>query len=96
MPVKIDIEICFAEPLKQQIEILSVHIGATVEEAIQQSSLKNCFQEIPDWTNRIGIFGKSVGLDAVVKSGDRIELYRPLMHDPKETRRMKALQTPRK
>ncbi len=70
---------------------LILEIGATVADALHQSGLLQSYPEINDFT--IGIFAQQVPLSTVVKSGDRIEIYRPLLIDPKEKRRQRARQT---
>ncbi|MCA0402615.1 MAG: RnfH family protein [Proteobacteria bacterium] len=62
--------------------------GATVEFALKQSQLSSICPEIGDYT--FGIFSKSVTLETTLKSGDRLEIYRPLQLDPMEKRRLKA------
>jgi putative ubiquitin-RnfH superfamily antitoxin RatB of RatAB toxin-antitoxin module len=65
--------------------------GSLVADAIQHSGLLQTHPEIKDMPT--GIFGSVVSLSHVVKSGDRIEIYRPLLIDPKEKRRQRARQT---
>ena len=69
---------------------LTVAVGATVADVLQLSDLLQNHPEIKDMP--VGIFAKPVTLDTMVKSGDRIEIYRPLMIDPKEKRRQRARQ----
>lgn len=67
---------------------LSLALGATVAEALQQSGI---FQSHPETEGMaVGIFSKLVPLDTVVKAGDRLEIYKPLQLDPKERRRKQA------
>jgi len=69
---------------------LTVTLGATVADVLQCSELLLSHPEIKDMP--VGIYAKPVTLDTIVKSGDRIEIYRPLMIDPKEKRRQRARQ----
>lgn len=67
---------------------MMVQDGATVQEALEQSGILVSHPETQQLS--VGIFSKPVGLDVVLKDGDRIELYRPLEVDPKENRRSRA------
>lgn len=77
--------------LEKQVEMsLSVAENCTVAQAI---ALSNITAEFPDLNLdeiKVGIFGKCVGSDLIVKSGDRVEIYRALQMDPKELRRLKV------
>lgn len=88
----ISIEVVFAAPEKQKIIALSVAQGSTVEEAIEQSGIKRFFPEIDLSKNAVGIWNKTCKLSDTPRSGDRIEIYRPLVADPKEIRRRRAEQ----
>ncbi len=90
MPNEILIEVAFALPQKQMIIPIKVKIGTTAEEAIIASSIIKKFPEIDLKINQIGIFGKLTQLDHVMRERDRIEIYRPLIADPKEIRRQRA------
>lgn len=61
--------------------------GATVRDAIERSGILKQFPEIDLATQKVGIFGKAVKLDAVPADGDRIEIYRPIICDPKTVQR---------
>ncbi|MCG7871776.1 MAG: RnfH family protein [Candidatus Thiodiazotropha lotti] len=62
----------------------------TVEQAIEQSDILQRFPEIDLKVNKTGIFGKAAKLDAMLNEGDRVEIYRPLIADPKEARKKRA------
>lgn len=62
----------------------------TVRAAIEASGVLRDAPEIDLSTGKVGVFGKVVGLDAVLASGDRVEIYRPLVADPKEARRRRV------
>jgi putative ubiquitin-RnfH superfamily antitoxin RatB of RatAB toxin-antitoxin module len=82
---------------EKQVEIsLEINEDATVESAIQASGIFQIFSEI-DLTNlQVGIFGNKVSLSDSLFEHDRIEIYRPLQVDPKEARRLRAKNSPRK
>jgi hypothetical protein len=64
--------------------------GATVKDAIRASGVLDEFPEIDLASNKVGIFSKLVKLDEAVRDKDRVEIYRPLIADPKEVRRKRA------
>ena len=70
-----------------QVELES---GATVEQAINASGLLSLLPELRRGALDVGIWNRAAGLEAVVREGDRIEVYRPLTVDPKEARRVRA------
>jgi putative ubiquitin-RnfH superfamily antitoxin RatB of RatAB toxin-antitoxin module len=84
------IEIAYARPESQLIIELQVGDGTTVEQAIRQSGILQKFPEIDLSINKTGIFGKQVSLRQAVHAGDRVEIYRQLIADPKQARRQKA------
>jgi uncharacterized protein len=84
------IEIAYARPSEQVILEVEVEEGATVKGAIEQSGILYQFQEIDLEKNKMGVFGKGVRLDHLLRERDRIEIYRPLIADPKEVRRQRA------
>ncbi|MFM8330209.1 MAG: RnfH family protein [Candidatus Methylumidiphilus sp.] len=85
------IEVAYAKPEEQLIVALEVNPDCTVADAIQQSGLLPRFPEIDlAGGNKTGIFGKLCKLDQVLQEGDRVEIYRPLLADPKENRRLRA------
>jgi putative ubiquitin-RnfH superfamily antitoxin RatB of RatAB toxin-antitoxin module len=90
MPNEILIEVAYALSKKQLIIPIKVKDGTTAKEAIQVSGIIKKFPEIDLNINQIGIFGKLTQLDHVMRERDRIEIYRPLVADPKEIRRQRA------
>jgi putative ubiquitin-RnfH superfamily antitoxin RatB of RatAB toxin-antitoxin module len=90
MSDKINIEVVYALPDEQILLKRSVPAGTTVAEAIQASGVLDKHPEIDLASNKLGIFGKLTKADAVVRDKDRIEIYRPLIADPKEVRRKRA------
>ncbi|MFZ5524498.1 MAG: RnfH family protein [Pseudomonadota bacterium] len=86
----INIEVVYALPGVQTLLKQPVAPGTTVAEAIQASSILQKYPEIDLTVNKLGIFGKLTKADAVLRDKDRIEIYRPLIADPKEVRRKRA------
>ncbi|MCF6355699.1 MAG: RnfH family protein [Candidatus Polarisedimenticolaceae bacterium] len=84
------IEVAYARPEQQLIIELPDALDMTVQQAIEASGILQQFPEIDLAVNKVGIFGKTAPLDAVLAAGDRVEIYRPLVADPKEARRRRA------
>ncbi|TQV86993.1 RnfH family protein [Aliikangiella coralliicola] len=89
---KITIELIYALPDKQELLTLDVEEGTNIGEAIELSGILNQYPEIDLATNKVGLFSKVSKLDQSLREGDRIEIYRPLIADPKEMRRKKAME----
>lgn len=87
---KIKVEVAYAAPDRQCILVVELEQGSTIEAAIKGSTILSEFPEINLEKQKIGVFGKLRQLDEVVNDGDRVEIYRPLVIDPKEARRAKA------
>jgi putative ubiquitin-RnfH superfamily antitoxin RatB of RatAB toxin-antitoxin module len=87
----IDVEVAYANPEQQVIVALEMQEGVTVEQAIKASGLLNRFPEIDATDLKVGIFGSVCKLDQPLRQADRVEIYRPLIHDPKEARRQRAV-----
>ncbi len=85
------IEVAYAKPEEQVIVSLKVKPGTTALEAVMQSGLPERFPEINNTGLMLGVFGAVCKPGHAVKAGDRVEIYRPLIHDPKEARRQRAL-----
>jgi putative ubiquitin-RnfH superfamily antitoxin RatB of RatAB toxin-antitoxin module len=92
MSDKIQIEVAFAAPDKQKILVVDVEQGTNVFEGAKSSGIDKVFPEIDFENVDMGIFGKVVRkpLEQELKAGDRIEIYRPLMIDPKQARLNRA------
>ncbi|HEX7972150.1 MAG TPA: RnfH family protein [Thiobacillus sp.] len=86
----IRVEVIYALSGQQPLLRANVAEGATVEEAIRASGVLEVFPEIDLGKNKVGIFSKLVKLDETVRDQDRVEIYRPLIADPKEVRRKRA------
>ena len=87
---RIHIEVAYALPERQKILALLVEPGTTIGEAIEQSGIKDHFEGLEISDDMVGIFGHRKSLDEVLSEGDRVEIYRPLIADPKEVRRERA------
>jgi len=84
------IEVAYALPEEQVLLTLDVEQGTTVEQAVKLSGILEQFSEIDLSKNKLGIFGKIAKADQVLRDKDRVEIYRPLIADPKESRRRRA------
>lgn len=84
------VEICFAQPGLEILRGLSIKAGATLQDALIQSRLQEELPELDLATCPVGIYGKHKSWDTLVRDRDRIEIYRPLIADPKESRRRRA------
>lgn len=89
-PPTIEVEVAYGEPERQFLLTVSVPEGATVAEAIEASGIRQQASSLELAPDRVGIFGRKVTLEQVLKAGDRVEIYRPLIADPKEVRRARA------
>jgi putative ubiquitin-RnfH superfamily antitoxin RatB of RatAB toxin-antitoxin module len=88
----IHIEIAYATPDKQLIIEREIEPGTSPRKAVVESDIDRHFPEIDKANCDIGIFGKAVRPDHELDNGDRIEIYRPLIADPKEVRKRRAAQ----
>jgi putative ubiquitin-RnfH superfamily antitoxin RatB of RatAB toxin-antitoxin module len=90
----IRVEVAYATPEKQALLAITAPAGCTVAEAIERSGIR---QEFPDreldLTN-VGIFSRKANLGDTLRDGDRVEIYRPLLIDPKELRKQRARNAP--
>jgi hypothetical protein len=95
---QIQVEVAYATPEKQRIIALDVDEGCTVFQAAEQSGICNEFPEIDLTEVKMGIFGKAVRnpSDEALKPADRVEIYRPLIIDPKVARANRAAKAAKK
>jgi putative ubiquitin-RnfH superfamily antitoxin RatB of RatAB toxin-antitoxin module len=84
------VTVVYAQPGKQQVIEVDVDAGATVRQAIVASGLLAQAPELAQDELDVGVWNHRCSLDAVLRQGDRIEVYRPLRVDPKEARRIRA------
>ena len=91
MSDSINVEVCYALKDRQEIVHLKMPEGCTVQRAIDASGLLQKHPEIDlAKLNKIGVFAKLVKGDTVLRDKDRVEIYRPLIADPKDVRRKRA------
>jgi hypothetical protein len=87
---EITVEVAYALPQEQVVLSLSVLPGTTAQQAVELSGILNKFPEIDLARNKLGIFAKLSKPDTVLRDRDRVEIYRPLIADPKEVRKKRA------
>jgi hypothetical protein len=90
MADSIQIEIAYAKPARQELVELKLPPDSTIRQALEASGLLQRHPEIELDKAKVGIFGKLAKLDAVLRDRDRVEIYRPLIADPKEVRKQRA------
>jgi len=90
MAESLSIEVAYALPQKQELVQLTLPAGCTVQQAIDASGLGQKYPEIDLTKNKVGIFGKLAKPDSPLRDRDRVEIYRPLIADPKEVRKKRA------
>jgi len=84
------VEVIYATPAQQARYAVRVGEGGTVADAIRDSGVLQAFPEIDLAVNRVGIYGRLVALGRPLCDGDRVEIYRALVADPKEARRRRS------
>lgn len=84
------VEVAYALPQQQYLLTVDVPVGATIEQAIHASGILGRCPEIDLASAKVGIFSDLASLDTVLSAGDRVEIYRPLLVDPKAQRRARA------
>lgn len=84
------VEVCYASETEQALLQVDVDQGCTARVAIEKSGILQQFPEISLVSSKIGLFSTFIGLDHVLRAGDRVEIYRPLKVDPKEARLKRA------
>lgn len=90
MSDSIDVEVIYALPQAQDLVRLKLRAGSTVQQAVEASGLLRRHPDIDLARARLGIFGKISKADAPLRDRDRVEIYRPLLADPKEARKKRA------
>ena len=89
----IEVEIVYALPDEQFTQTLRVPAGTTIGQAIRQSDVVLRYPEISPDCALVGVFGRRADASSVLHEFDRIEIYRPLIADPKQSRRARARRT---
>lgn len=88
---KINIELIYPLPNQQILLNLQIEDSCTIGQAIENSGILKKYPEINLDINKVGIFSKITKLSETLREGDRIEIYRALIADPKEARKKKAV-----
>jgi putative ubiquitin-RnfH superfamily antitoxin RatB of RatAB toxin-antitoxin module len=90
MAEMLEVEVCYAMSNKQELVRVRLPLGATLQQGLDASGLLGKYPEIDVKKNKFGIWNKLSKLDAALRDKDRIEIYRPLIADPKEVRKQRA------
>ena len=90
MAESIRVEVVYAMPERQDVIGISLPAGSTVGQAIEASGLLAKHPEIDLAKNKLGIYAKLAKIDTALRDRDRVEIYRPLIADPKEVRKQRA------
>lgn len=90
MSTTINVEVTYGLPHKQSLLSLKVASDSTVLQAIELSGIQKVYADIDLADNKVGIWNRTCKLTDTLKDGDRIEIYRPLIADPKEVRKRRA------
>ena len=93
---RIEVEVVYALPQRQEVRSVGVASGATVADALRGSGILSRFPELILERLKVGVFGRRVSLEHVLRAGDRIEIYRELIAEPKTARRARAERAARK
>lgn len=93
-----NVEVAYALPNKQRIVVVDVEENCTAAEAVALSNIASQFEGLDISATKLGIFGKTISNPEthILKSGDRVEIYRPLVADPKEVRKARAAKAKKK
>lgn len=91
MAEQLQVYLCYATAQREFIREMKVEAGTTIGQAIEASGVLAEFPEINLQAQPVGIYAKKKTLDTVLRERDRIEIYRPLVADPKDSRRRRAL-----
>jgi len=89
-PATISVEVIYALPQRQELIRLKLPAGSTLQQAVQSSGLLEKYPEIDLARNKVGIYAKLGKADTVLRDRDRVEIYRPLIADPREVRKQRA------
>jgi len=87
---KIEVEIVYARPEEQNVIRLTLPDGSTVADALAAAAIEERWPELREGYAGLGVYGRIVTPDTRLRAGDRIEIYRPLVADPKQARRARA------
>jgi uncharacterized protein len=90
MADSIQVEVTYARPERQDVIELKLPEGSTIGQAIEASGLLQRYPELDLAKLKVGVYGKLGRVDTVLRERDRVEIYRPLIADPKEVRKQRA------
>lgn len=90
MDENVEIVVCYATAREEFLRLMRVAPGTTIGQAIEMSGVLEAYPDINLATQPVGIYAKKKTLDTVLRERDRIEIYRPLLADPKDSRRKRA------
>ncbi|HWS12615.1 MAG TPA: RnfH family protein [Rhodocyclaceae bacterium] len=90
MAETLHVEVVYALPQRQELVKLMLPIGSTLQQAVEASGLPQRYPEIDLAKLKLGVYGKLSKPDALLRERDRVEIYRPLIADPKEVRKKRA------
>src|SRR5471030_2200376 len=93
MSAPLSIEVCYTLPNEQTLIAVELPEGATLQQALDASGMLQRYPGIDLATQKVGVFGKLKALDAVLADHDRVEIYRPLLVDPKLSRQRRVEKT---
>lgn len=88
--MSIKIEVAYALKEEQTILEITVQDNCTVQQAIEQSEITKKYPQINLTQDKVGVFGKLATLSTTLRNKDRVEIYRPLIADPKQVRKQRA------
>lgn len=88
--MRIAVEVVYALPQAQTVIELSLEEGATVEDALRASGILERHPQLDPASCRLGVWGRAAARSQILKNRDRVEIYRPLLADPKQVRRRRA------
>jgi putative ubiquitin-RnfH superfamily antitoxin RatB of RatAB toxin-antitoxin module len=89
-PERISVEVVYALPHEQQVCAVTLASDSVVRDAIENSGVLERYPQIDLAKAKVGVFGRIVNLDAMLRAGDRVEIYRELSADPKVVRRQRV------
>jgi putative ubiquitin-RnfH superfamily antitoxin RatB of RatAB toxin-antitoxin module len=90
MSARLSVQVCYASPDGQALIAVDLPEGATLQQALDASGILQRHPDIDLTTQKVGVFGKLKPLDTVLADHDRVEIYRPLLVDPKVSRQRRV------
>ncbi|ANB73111.1 RnfH family protein [Paraburkholderia phytofirmans] len=93
MSARLSIEVCYALADEQTLIVVDLPEGATLQQALEASGILRRYPQIDLGAQKVGVFGKLKPLDTVLADHDRVEIYRPLLVDPKLSRQRRVEKT---